>query len=257
MQLAEILKTTEPVVGYISMDRMKPITQSRNMDDLHRRYDDMWANALSSFKSGRFECDPLIDSPADMRRGLTLLGRISGKASERMLEFLDGFRELEPDQYFYSGEDLHLTVMSVVTCHEGFALSQIDPEDYAGIMTEVLRDAGPLRIKFKGITASPSCIMVQGFPENDQLNLIRETLRESFGESSVFSSIDSRYRIITAHSTVIRFRKPVLNGAQLIQRLEASRDSDFGSVEIGELEFVYNDWYQRAANTVKLNLFML
>ncbi len=90
--------------------------------------------------------------------------------------------QLEPQQYYYPASDLHLTVLSLISCYSGFALSQIDTAAYVDLVKEVIADTGPFRLDFQGITASPSCVLVQGFFDNQQFNQLRAKLRSAFGQ---------------------------------------------------------------------------
>jgi len=97
---------------------------------------------------------------------------------------------------------------------------------------------------FEGITASPSCIMVQGFA-GDEIEKIRNNLRENFRQTCLETSIDKRYQIHTAHSTVVRFKSKIKHAAAYIEKIKKYRSYYFGTAEIQQLEFVFNDWYQR------------
>src|SRR5690606_2914063 len=97
----------------------------------------------------------------------------------------------------------------VISCYEGFQLQQINPLDYIDLVRDCLRDIPCFDIQFMGITASPSCIMIKGFPLDGTLDMIRDRLREAFKNSPLEQSLDKRYALQTAHSTVIRFKVPV------------------------------------------------
>lgn len=53
------------------------------------------------------------------------------------------------------------------------------------------------KIAFRGLTASPSCLMVQGFIENNFLNQVRDTLRIDFKNTDIEQSMDKKYAIQT------------------------------------------------------------
>ncbi|MCB0427191.1 MAG: mutarotase, partial [Mangrovimonas sp.] len=104
-------------------------------------------------------------------------------------------------------------------------------------------------------TASNSCIMVQGFVENKLLNEIRNNLRVEFNASNLEQSLDKRYAIQTAHSTVVRFRKQFKQKDRFLKLIDYFSDYNFGSFEVKNLELVYNDWYQRKTFVKKLHQF--
>ena len=93
-------------------------------------------------------------------------------------------------------------------------------------------DVNKIKIHYKGITASPSAIMIQGFPSDETLNNLRNRLRENFKNSGLQQSIDSRYEISTAHSTIMRFQDKLQNPEKLIETATKFRDYDFGEFEV-------------------------
>lgn len=217
----------------------------------------MWTQANQEFELGRFENDALIDSPNDSRRGITLLSRPPESIKAAIKVLLDDLQDIEPWQYYYPTTDIHLTGLSIISCYEGFTLNHIDTNAYVALIREVLLTHQPFKVSFHGLTASPSCLIVKGFPLDDELKNIRDGLREKFQSSNLQHSIDKRYSIQTAHSTIVRFRELLLNPASFLQKVKKHQAVDFGTFEVNELELVFNDWYQRASTTVMLERFSL
>src|SRR5690606_25053555 len=131
-------------------------------------------------------------------------------------------------------------------------LGRIVPDDYIQLLKGCLKDLPTFAIEFQGVTASPSCIMIKGFPLDDTLEEIRNRLRLAFKDSLLEQSLDKRYPLQTAHSTVIRFKHPVKQQHEILEKLDQFRDFYFGKSEVGELELVFNDWYQREEKVRKL-----
>jgi 2'-5' RNA ligase len=225
--------------------------------NLQQHYDQMWMQASSLFESGNFECDAFLHTPTDRRRGVTLLARPPLPVATRIQQMLDELQSSEPRQYYYPTSDIHLTILSIISCYEGFTLDLISPQAYIEIITEALRNHPPFGINFEGITASPSCLMIQGFLNGNQLNQLRDDLRVCFKKSDLQHSIDKRYSLQTAHSTVVRFQIPPQQPLDWLEKIKKYRSYDFGTFEINELELVYNDWYQKAEHTVSLAKFSL
>jgi 2'-5' RNA ligase len=225
--------------------------------DLKKHYNDLWQYAIQGFRSGAFELDPYLNSAADDRFGLTLLFRPGPIVKDKISTFLQELRQLEPEQYYYPASDMHVTVMSVISCHSGFSLESIQAGEYIHVLQECLAGIKQFRIDFAGITASPSCIMVQGFPATAQLHELRNNLRDSFRKTSLQQSMDSRYVLQTAHVTIARFKEPLRNAPAFLDKLQQYRTHDFGSTEVEQVELVYNDWYQRQALVQQLALFRL
>jgi 2'-5' RNA ligase len=225
--------------------------------NLQEHYTNLWEASLARFKHHDFEYDNLLDAPSDDRYGITLLLRPEAVVKSAIQAFLKSLKAIEPDQYYYQNSDIHVTVMSIISCYTGFRIDQIDPQEYFRVIGQSLAGLEPFQIRFKGITASPSAIMLQGFPENDTLNQLRDRLRENFKNSELQQSLDKRYAIQTAHTTVVRLRKPLADPAPFIEKLKSSRETDFGTTTVSEVELVYNDWYQKQAKVEKLKSFVL
>jgi 2'-5' RNA ligase len=208
-------------------------------------YNKFYNDAIQKIRSDQYEMDDLIDSSFDKRFGITLLIRPNEHVKHRIQEFLAALQAIEPEQYYYPSSDIHITVMSIISCYEEFDLNQIVVQDYIDLIRESIPSEKNIEINFKGITASSSCIMIQGFPQQSVLDELRNSLRTAFKTSSLQQSIDKRYSIQTAHATVARFRKLFTSKEKFIKVLENFKDYDFGMATISEMELVYNDWYQR------------
>nr|WP_286670563.1 2'-5' RNA ligase family protein [Fodinibius salsisoli] len=187
----------------------------------------------------------MIDADHDPRYGITLIARPSEAVTQSITHTLSQLTETAPQQYAYPAGDLHLTVLSIISCYPGFSLGDIQPEQYTNIIRSAVDTIDPFHIHFRGLTASPSSILVQGFPEDDQLNQLRDRLRDQFKASSLQHSIDKRYRLETAHMTILRFKQPLQEEQVFIDRLTKLKDIDFGSCRVDQLSLVANDWYQR------------
>ncbi|MCP2028932.1 2'-5' RNA ligase [Flavobacterium sp. HSC-32F16] len=225
--------------------------------NLTEHYKQLYTSSAEAILNENYRLDPKINDPSDSRFGITLLLRPSEKIKEKILLFLKQLKAVEPSQYYYPDSDIHITVMSIISCYEGFSLDKIAIENYIEIIQKSLFNLDKVKIDFRGVTASNSAIMIQGFPSDETLNNLRNNLRENFKNSTLEQSIDSRYSISTAHSTVMRFREKLQNPQKLIEVVEQFRDYNFGEFNAEKLELVFNDWYQREKNTILLNDFEL
>ncbi len=217
----------------------------------------MREEALRHFSHGQADLDALIDSGHDTRRGITLLARPPARITAIIETILADFQRSEPTQYYYPATDIHLTILSIISCYSGFRLDMIDPAAYQRAVGAILRSVRPFTITFSGLTASPGSIIVQGTPHGDGLAQLRAQTREFFRQSGLQQSIDQRYSIQTAHATVMRFKNKILNPSALLENISKYQRYFIGSFEVDTVELVYNDWYQRAANTVLLEKYAL
>lgn len=225
--------------------------------DLTQHYNQLYKTSSEAILEGNYKLDTQISDVSDSRFGVTLLIRPNETIKNKIHSFLDQLKAIEPEQYYYPDSDIHITVMSIISCYEGFTLDKIKIQDYIDIIQQSLVHLDKIKIEFRGITASPSAIMIQGFPTDESLNDFREKLRENFKKSTLQQSIDSRYSISTAHSTVLRFKEKLQKPEKLMHIIEQFRDFDFGEFTVENLELVYNDWYQREKNTIHLAKFMI
>lgn len=204
----------------------------------------MWSVAIKRIRTGHVEVDRVLAARlSDRRRGMTLIARPSANVRKKVLAFLHELRRLEPDQYYYSAADLHLTILSPFTAtieHERFFAQT---EKYLAAVDSAVRKAGPMRIQFAGVTASAGAILIQGFFENEELNDLRDNLRQQLRARRLTGGLDVRYRLETAHMTVARFRAPLCNSKKFAAALEAARQRPFGVTNIRSLSLVKNDWY--------------
>lgn len=216
-------------------------------------YNNMWQRFEQAAAHNNYELDPfLADGAKDTRRGITALAYLEQGNSEFIEEithFQSKVKNIEPNQYFHPISELHLTILSIISCIAGFKLSDIPKTDYSDIFQVAANNIGPIEIQFKGITASPNCIMLQGFPNNDALEHLRESLRSEFKASGLRTNFDSRYKLVTAHSSLIRFRVPINNSNKLFNLCQRYRDYDFGNARLTDIHLVFNNWYQNLAMT--------
>ncbi|WP_293790463.1 2'-5' RNA ligase family protein [uncultured Pedobacter sp.] len=224
--------------------------------DLAEHYNKLYTEAVAKIAQDQYEIDHLIDSATDQRFGVTLVIRPDAAINHNIQQFLSKAKAIEPNQYYYQNTDIHITLMSIISCYDGFNLDNINVKDYIELIQQVLVRHKSFKILFKGLTASPSCILIQGFL-TDTLNEIRNDLRAVFKNTNLQQSIDKRYAIQTAHSTIIRFRAELENREALINLVHKYRDYDFGTFDVENIELVYNDWYQREQYVKKLHIFSL
>ncbi|WP_406844124.1 2'-5' RNA ligase family protein [Flavobacterium soyae] len=224
---------------------------------LAEHYNQLYKTSSEAILNRNYSLDSKINNRSDSRFGITFLLRPSEKIKTNIQLFLKELKAVEPNQYYYPDSDIHITVMSIISCYESFSLDKINVEDYINIIQNSLADLGEIKIEFRGVTASNSAIMIQGFPSGETLNNLRNKLRENFRNSTLEQSIDSRYSISTAHSTVMRFTEELQNPKELIEVVEQFRDYTFGEFTADKLELVFNDWYQRAENTIHLEDFLI
>jgi len=224
---------------------------------LINHYATLHESALSIVRKEGFSIDKELYNPKDHRRGLTLLLRPNPRLIEALNQFIFEGKSLFPNQYFYPPTDLHLTIMPIISCYEGFSLDNLDLSTYDQLIKNSLKGICKFEIRFEGVFASPSCLMVKGFPLDENLMNLRQNLRKSFATSNVEQSLDKRYKLVAAHSTLVRFTKPIEEKEKVFALIDAYKNFNFGTQYFDQVEFVYNDWYQRESIVRTLHTYPL
>ena len=222
--------------------------------NLADHYNNLYENSIDEIRTEGCKTDSLIKSPTDNRFGITLLIRPPLLVKKRIDIFLKELKNIDNQQYYYPLSDIHITVMSIISCADGFDLKNISIPNYIRIIENSIQDVGKFRFKFKGITASTSTIMIQGF-YGEILNTLRNNLRINFQRSHIEQTIDKRYSIKTGHSTVVRFQNKLEQENNYLEALQKYKDFDFGEFEVNRVELVFNDWYQRKEHVRILSYF--
>lgn len=220
-------------------------------------YDDIWREGVAAIKADACELDEHIDSGNDTRRGITLIFRPNESLLNAYTKFLQQAREIEPELYVYAPAEIHTTVLSIVTCADGFDLDSIELASYEEVIASCARRVKSFPVQFTGLTASASCVMAQGFPVDDSLERFRSLLRSAFQGSKLHHTIDARYPIATAHSTLARFRRPLKNAGAFLEFLRRYRETEWGRVTAAEPVLVHNDWYHKTGKVIDLATFPL
>lgn len=224
----------------------------RRKMNLTQHYEELYKTSIRKIQEDDYQLDPLIDSSEDKRFGISLRIRPPENITEEIQAFLEKLKQIDPFQYYYPSADIHITVMSIISCYQGFKLENIQVPEYLRLLRKSVQEFNKFEINFQGITASDSAIMVRGFPQCTSLDELRNNLRVNFKSSGVEQSLDRRYTIQTAHSTIVRFRKELQEKENFLKVMEECKNYDFGNFEVEELELVYNDWYQRKKNLILL-----
>ncbi|NJO01467.1 MAG: mutarotase [Bacteroidia bacterium] len=224
--------------------------------ELREIYDAMWQQHAPKLAQGQVDIDVFFENPGqDTRRGITLIARPGEETQSDISQFLADAQRVAPEQYYYVPEDRHLTVLSIISCYAGFTLNGIDPMAYAEVVEKSLKDIQSFRIDFQGLTVSGAGVMIQGFPADDNLERLRQALRQRFNDSGLAIRMDERYPIRTAHLTVIRFMNPLLQAKNFMNFLSENRARRFHHTRLTQVELVYNDGYQRSSQVEKLKSF--
>lgn len=213
--------------------------------DLRAHYDMLDLEAREAVDRAGFGFDAYIDEAQDSRRGLTALFRPDDRMADSFGRFTTAIQKVLPGHYFCNQADLHVTVMPIVSCYPGFSLDGLPLDAYRTLIEQATVGVGRIPVQFTGVFMSQTCLMIRGYSQNDELEKLRNNLREAFADSNLEQSLDRRYKLVTAHSTVVRFKQAVKPPPAFWEVIRYFEAFDFGIQVFEELEFVFNDWYQR------------
>ena len=213
-----------------------------------QRYDAMWTEAAPAIRAGRVDCDARLLQGPDPRRGLTLVARPGPALAAGFAAALDRLGAIEPDQYRHPAPDLHLTVLSLFTVTDDYAPQLARLDDYRAAVRAAVAGVPPLEVAFDGLTASRGAVLAQGEPRGPALDMLRERLRDALRARGLDGTLDQRYRLVTAHATLLRFVRPLAAPEAFADALAAMRSLPLGVLRTDELELVVNDWYMTGAS---------
>jgi len=217
------------------------------LTEARRIYERLWRKTGARLKSGQMRIDPrLRDKAGDDRRGVTLVARPDAGVRRKVVKFLREAAAICPGQHFYKPSELHVTVMAIIANSELWRKEIHQLPACRAVLDGVLKNCGPFRIDFHGVTVSPDAVMIQGFPAEDVLSRLRDEIRAAFRKAGLGENLDRRYQTVTAHLTVMRFSEPAADWRRLFDFLQAHRETDFGVTRFKALQLIRGNWYASA-----------
>ena len=215
--------------------------------DLRAHYDAMWDRAWPYVADGDVDCDTHLAGGLDPRRGLNLVARPDPALADRFASVQDRLAAADAHQYRQPRADLHVTVLSLFTVTEDYLPHLARRADYAAAVHAAAAGLPPFDIGFHGITISRGAVLARGFPRDGTLELLRARLRDALRARGLGGMLDQRYRLVTAHSTLLRFMAPPADPARFAAALTELRAMPLGTMHVDTLQLVVNDWYMSSA----------
>ncbi len=193
--------------------------------------------------SGAMQIDPLLQEHLpDARRGLTVIFRPQPAVAAQVAGWLDELAVTHRINILRAGQ-LHVTVLSLFTATPEYAPFFARLPRYLAALEAALAALPPFAVAFRGVTASPAAVMVQGFPTGRHAGTRTHGAAHAITAAGLGGDLDRRYRLTTAHLSALRLRAPLADPARFVAQLDAARSRDFGVTQVDELLLVANDWY--------------
>jgi 2'-5' RNA ligase len=228
-----------------------------SLPDLRAHYDAMWDRAWPDVARGDVECDQHLAGGLDPRRGMTLMARPGPALAARFEALQDDLMAADPHQYRQPRTDMHVTVLSLFTVTADYLPLLARRADYAAAVRIAVADLPAFDIDFEGITISRGAVLARGFPRDGTLELLRERLRAQLRVRGLNGMLDQRYRLVTAHSTLLRFVATPADPAGLAKALAELRDTPLGTMRVAHLELVLNDWFMSSSSLEHIDQLVL
>lgn len=225
--------------------------------ELESRYDAMWQEAMPALARGDVACDAQLAAGNDPRRGLTLIARPAPHLAASFDAMLDTLSAIDPHQYRHPAADMHVTVLSLFTATVDHAPELARADAYRAAVEAAVQGTPPFTIEFTGVSASRGAVVAQGFPRDDTLAQLRERLRAELRARALDGSLDGRYKLVTAHSSLLRFVRPLTDPERFTRALARLRSAPLGSMHVTALELVQNDWYMSGGTLQYLDRYPL
>ena len=219
------------------------------IDELESLYSAIHAGSVQNVISGNETIDHLLNAPEkDRRFGITLLIPLSDAIASSISPIRDDIRRIEPQQYFYTGPDLHITVLDLQRAHEGFQRDSDRLENCIRLIETVLPGIEPFEISFKGIILSSAGILIKGY-YREGLQHLRTGVRNRAVERGI--TLRERYQSLSAHVTIVRFKSALLNRRRLTAYIQNNMHRPIGAMTVQEIHLVIHDWYNRRKEVVR------
>lgn len=220
------------------------------------KYAQLWNESKIAIQNNEIELDPyLAGNKSDVRRGFSVIIPIAGNCLENFSNIIRQLKKLEPGQYAYPLTDLHLTVLDYwVVAPENFVLDKNQVDSYDSILDSALQDFPLFQVRFLGLTASRTAVLVKGFG-GTKLKELRESLRTEIQNKGF--KLNERYKREGAHVSILRFMEKLRNPRVFADRIQELQSRDFGILQVQKIQFVFHDWYNSRKKTKILSEYVI
>lgn len=221
-------------------------------------YDRLRQTAMRQLARGDVNTDAcLYHIDEDKRLGQSLITRPDKHLASRIDKVVDLFREVEPDQYYYAPEQLHMTIQSIFTATEKYGIMAKEIHGLKDLIGTSLSRIGEFQVLLEGLSPVPDGIIVKGYSQDSALNTVRSELKERLRALVIDPGAIERYPSKTIHLTVVRYKRQLQNKSGVVDLLEKYKDYRFGIYTVQQLYWVKMDWYLTPGKTEILGEFRL
>lgn len=227
-------------------------TGAAELEGLRSEYEGLWTGSRQLLAAGRVTPDTApVESSG--RWGVSAVLRPTGDVAATLAgvsETLAGFTGRR--QTLYGPSNLHTTVRSIETYRAGVTDEDAAVRIYAEILDRIAGRRGPIRIAYRGLTASASGVLAQGWPVGDELYRLRRTLLEKLSDRGLSGGPEAERTRRTAHASLVTFAASPRYPEALVEFIEANRRTPYGVASFNSVEIVRYERTKYAAEPVTL-----
>ena len=218
------------------------------------QYDSIYKSNILKIKSGSIQIDNYLNGNIlDSRKGVSLIIPIK-TIHDSYFNLKEKINEIDKDQYIYPFDDLHVTIFDFIQGTKNYK-ADIDTEKICiEISNNVLNTINTFWIEYKGITCSSSAGLIQGFDDNQLVN-IREKIRKNMELFNLKN--DERYKSESSHITFLRFMKKIKDTRKFVNFINNNRITNIGKEKVKDIELVEHDWYNKKESKRVINKYQL
>ena len=134
------------------------------MEKLKQLYTRIAQQGIQAISNHQEQVDPNLQNlKADSRQGLTLLVKLPAHVTRNISFVLNDLKKLEPFQYYYTANTIHITVMDIRRAVPDFHMSKEKLINYRQVIQETIENVNAINWHLTGLICSPGAILVKGF----------------------------------------------------------------------------------------------
>ncbi len=233
---------------------MQAIEQSLQTVDptelIRRDYHGMWVNARSRLAEGRIQPDP--GSKETIKKwGLSAVLSPTGNIADTLVGVADELAvHTGRSQVVYDHTDLHTTLRSIEFHQPTIATDKV--QTYTDILHEVAQGYGPFSVSYRGLTATPTGVLAQGWPDDDSLQNLRLAFHRRLESYGLLSGPETIWLRVTAHASLVVFASSLLNPLSLVRYVEGNKHTNYGTAIYNSIDLVYYNRTRYHAGLVRV-----
>jgi len=198
---------------------------------------------IEYIKTNNVEVDKyLFEGRVDSRRGISLIIPVT-QIFKKYKELISKFLKVDPSQYYYPYEDLHITIFDFIQASINYKTDKGLEDQFIEIADEILNGTNMFNINMKGIVFSKAAGIIKGY-DNNKIVPMRENIRRLLLKSKLPN--DERYKSKTAHITFLRFMNNISEPTEFYELIKDFKEKEFGIEKVTKIELVEHDWYNKS-----------